>query len=80
MRRYAEHWKKGWKVLLLAVCLTAACFLIVLPVSIIARALLGSIALHWISIAVIGVILIPAITHYIFELFYGHSQRPETRE
>ncbi len=72
MKNFARHWKKGWKFLLLELCLNVAYVLIILPVYVITRVMLSlSIVSYNVVIFIVGLILVPAVTHYIFEIFYG---------
>ncbi|MCF7908491.1 MAG: hypothetical protein K9L86_06450 [Candidatus Omnitrophica bacterium] len=72
MKNFIQHWKRGWKFLLLELCLILAYVLIVLPVMIITQVVLNwSMFAYYISIAVVSIILVPAVTQYLFEIFYG---------
>lgn len=75
IRDFIQHWKKGWKFLLLLVCLAAAYFLIVLPITIIVQVILNlSMFSYYVIVSIAGLILAPAVTQYIFELFYGRQR------
>ena len=81
MRNFIQHWKKGWKFLLLELCLTFAYVLIILPVAIITQVVLNwSMFSYYIVIAIVGIILAPAVTQYIFEIFYGPHRQQQSKQ
>lgn len=79
MKNFIQHWKRGWKFLLLELCLSFAYCLMILPVAIITQVVLNlSMFTYYIVIAIVGIIFVPAVTQYIFEVFYGgHDSRAE---
>lgn len=75
MKNFIQHWKKGWKLLLFELCLVFAYALIILP-AIIAQVILNwSMSTCYIAIVIISAILAPAVTQYLFEVFYGACRR-----
>jgi len=76
MKKFITHWKRGWKTLLMIVCINFAYSALLIPIFVIAAFFyIGKIA-YWSYCAMVGIIFVPAITHYIFELFYGAGKQP----
>lgn len=81
MKDFVQHWKKGWKFLLLELCLTFAYVLIILPIAVITQVVLNwSMFAYYVAVTAIGIILVPAVTQYIFEIFYGSGKQQQKKQ
>jgi hypothetical protein len=70
---FFEYWKKGWKVWLMMICINFSYLLLFIPIAFIIIFLRASKGLYYFIAATLGLIFAPAITYYIFKLFYGEQ-------
>jgi len=73
MDAFSEYWKKGWKVLLTMMCINFSYLLLFIPIALIVMFLKGGTGLYYFLALILGLIFVPAITYYIFKLFYGEQ-------
>ena len=72
METFLQYWKKGWKVLLMIVCVSLANYLWIIP-AVIPVLNSENKEIYSLLITIIFVIISPAIAYFIFKLFYGEQ-------
>ncbi|MFA5116850.1 MAG: hypothetical protein WC486_06170 [Candidatus Omnitrophota bacterium] len=73
MERFLEYWQKGWKVILMIICVNLSYLLLFIPVALAVVLTGGSKVTYYFWAVVVGIIFAPGLTYFVFKSFYGEQ-------
>ena len=73
MDAFYENWIKGWKVLIMWICVNLVATLFFIPVVLITVFMGVSQEIALAIGGIMGLIFMPTVTYYVFKKFYGEQ-------